>query len=56
MENNKIDLVVHGFSNPNDVKNQDEFFVYPKSINKFKEIHYCSEISTTDIMNKIKIN
>lgn len=56
MEKNNIDLVVHGFSNPNDANKQDEFFAYPKSVNKFKEIHYCTEISTTDIMNKIKIN
>tara|TARA_B100001142_G_scaffold258823_1_gene260820 strand:- start:95 stop:517 length:423 start_codon:yes stop_codon:yes gene_type:complete len=56
MEKYNIDLVVHGFSNPNDANKQDEFFAYPKSINKFKEIHYCTEISTTDIMNKIKIN
>ena len=53
MEKNNIDLVVHGFSNPNDANKQDKFFAYPKSINKFKEIDYCTEISTTDIMNKI---
>jgi len=56
MEKNNIDLVVHGFSNPNDANKQDEFFTYPKSINKFKEIQYCSEISTTNIINKINSN
>ena len=54
MEEHNIDLVVHGFSNPNDLNNQTEFFKYPQSINKFKEIEYCKEISTTDIINKIK--
>ena len=49
-----IDLVVHGFSNENDKNNQGEFFSYPKSINKFQEIEYCKDISTTDIINKIK--
>ena len=53
MENNNIDLVVHGFSNKNDINNQNKFFMYPKSINKFKEIEYCNEINTTDIINKI---
>ena len=53
MDKYKIDLVVHGFSNPNDSSNQEEFFAYPKSINKFKEIQYYSELSTTDIINNI---
>ena len=53
MEKNKIDLVVHGFSNLNDANKQDKFFAYPKSINKFKEIEYCNEISTTDMIYKI---
>lgn len=54
MEKYNIDLVVHGFNNPNDVNKQDEFFKYPKSINKFKEMEYCYDCSTTDIINKIK--
>ena len=56
MEKHKIDLVVHSFSNSNDKNNQDEFFKYPKSINKFREIDYCNEISTTSIINNIKKN
>lgn len=48
-----IDLVVHGFSNQDDAIKQDIYFQYPKSINKFKEIEYCNECSTTDIINKI---
>ena len=53
MDDNKIDLIVHGFSNKADENKQDEFFKYPKSVNKFKTISYCSEISTTSIINKI---
>lgn len=53
MDKYKIDLVVHGFSNPDDSSKQGEFFEYPKSINKFKEIQYYSELSTTDIINSI---
>ena len=54
MEENNIDLVVHGFRNKEDENKQDEFFYYPKSINKFKTIQYCMEISTTEIIEKIK--
>ena len=53
MEKNKIDYIVHGFSNENDSNTQNNFFKYPKSINKFIEIEYCGEISTTEIINKI---
>lgn len=53
IEKNKIDLVVHSFCNPEDANKQDDFFAYPKSINKFKEIEYCNEISTSDIIDKI---
>lgn len=53
MDKHKIDLVIHGFSNPEDADKQADFFQYPKSINKFKEIEYCSEISTTEIIQKI---
>ena len=56
MQQNKIDLVVHGFSNVNDKIKQNDFFKYPISVNKFKEIEYCKEISTTDIINNIKKN
>ena len=53
MNTYNIDLVVHAFNNPEDANKQDDFFKYPKSINKFKEISYCYECSTTTIINKI---
>lgn len=54
MDTYNIDLIVHGFSNINDADNQDICFKYPKSINKFQEIKYTTEISTSDIIKKIK--
>ena len=54
LEKYKIDLVVHGFSNPKDSQNQDDFFKIPKLLNKFMEVPYYSKISTTDIMKKIR--
>ena len=53
MEEYKIDVVVHAFLNKNDENKQDEFFRYPKSINKFQTISYCNEISTSEIIKKI---
>lgn len=53
MEEYKIDVVVHAFLNNNDENKQDEFFRYPKSINKFQTISYCNEISTSEIIKKI---
>jgi len=55
MEQYNIDLVVHGFSNPSDSSKQEDFFKYPKEINKFMEIPYYSKISTTDIIKKINL-
>jgi len=56
IKENKIDLVVHGFSNDADREKQKDFF---KEINEngyFKEIEYYSKISTTDLIKKIVIN
>jgi hypothetical protein len=52
--NNKIDLVVHGFSNSADSAKQSEFFRVPISLGKFKEIPYYDKISSSDIIRKIK--
>ena len=49
---NKIEKVVHGFSCEEDKKKQQDFF--KDIINKFEEIPYNDEISTTDIINEIK--
>jgi len=55
MDRYNIDYVVHAFGSKNDSTTQDFFFfTYPKSINKFIEIDYCLEASTTEIIKKIK--
>ena len=54
LNSHNIDLVVHGFSNKEDIEKQKEFFSIPVSLNKFKSISYYNKISTTDIINKIK--
>jgi len=56
LEKNKIDLVVHGFVNDNDRNKQKDFFAKIVEIEKFKEIEYYSETSTTKIIKNIKDN
>ena len=51
---NRIDLVVHGFSNSADSAKQTNFFRVPISLGKFKEIPYYDKISSSDIIRKIK--
>jgi len=52
---NKIDIVIHGFSNDNDYEKQKEFFKDPIEMGIFKRIKYYQPISTTDIIKKIKL-
>lgn len=54
IEENNIDLVVHGFSNDDDWNKQKKFFEYLIKENKFERIEYYDKISTTEILNKIK--
>jgi choline-phosphate cytidylyltransferase len=54
MLENKIDYVIHSFSNASDEGVQDEFFKVPIQMGKFKKIQYYSSISTTDIIKRIK--
>jgi cytidyltransferase-like protein len=54
IEKNKIDMVVHGFSNDTDREKQKLFFAQLIDSGKFKEIDYYSKISTTDIIKKLK--
>ena len=54
INNNKIDLIVHGFSNIEDSEKQNEFFEIPIKLNKFETLPYYSKISTTEIIKKIK--
>jgi choline-phosphate cytidylyltransferase len=53
IKENKIDLVVHGFSSDTDREKQKEFFKEIQENGYFKEIEYYSKISTTDIINRI---
>ena len=56
INNNNIDLVVHGYVNKEDEEKQDSFFKIPKHLNKYKTIPYSYIESTTSIINKIKDN
>lgn len=49
-----IDVVVHGFSNPQDKQKQESFYETPQRLGKFMEIDYFSPVSTTDIINRIQ--
>ena len=56
LEEHKIDYVVHGFVNKEDILKQSDFYEVPKKLNKFIEIEYYKPISTTAIINKIISN
>tara|TARA_B100001094_G_C18111697_1_gene761562 strand:+ start:125 stop:541 length:417 start_codon:yes stop_codon:yes gene_type:complete len=56
IEENNIDMIVHAFSSDQDFEKQKDFFKIPIQLNKFTKIDYYDKISTTDIINKIKIN
>jgi len=53
---NRIDIVIHGFSNEEDYENQKEFFKIPIEMGVFKKGNYYSKISTTEIIKNIKDN
>lgn len=53
--NNKITKVVHGFSDKTDIDKQKEFFKVPMNMNIFFNIGYYDKISTTSIIQKIKL-
>ena len=48
-----IHLVVHGFADEEDYTKQQSFFQVPISMNKFKQIQYYDEESSSDIMKRI---
>jgi cytidyltransferase-like protein len=54
LDENKIDLVVHSFSDEADFERQKDFFKVCIDNNKFKKINYYTKTSTTNIINKIK--
>tara|TARA_B110000483_G_scaffold64654_1_gene80515 strand:+ start:1299 stop:1751 length:453 start_codon:yes stop_codon:yes gene_type:complete len=51
---NNIDLVVHGFSDESDINKQSDFFTAAIQLNKFEPMPYYKLISTTNIIDKIK--
>ena len=53
MQENYIDLVVHGFGCDLDAERQAAFFEYPMSAGKFERIPYYDGQSTTEIMRRI---
>ena len=53
INNNKIDLVIHAFSNMSDFEKQKQFFEIPVRLNKMKVIEYNKGISTTNIIKDI---
>ena len=54
VKRNKIDIIVHGFSDSKDKEKQDEFTKEVENI--FETIPYYSYSSTTGLINKIKEN
>lgn len=54
MQERGIDLVVHGFADPEDLNKQREFFQIAMDEGKFEEISYYSHLSTTDIIQRIR--
>ena len=53
LEEHNIDMVVHG--NDYSDENIQKYYGVPSRLNKFKTIAYTPSISTTEIINKIKI-
>jgi len=54
MKVNKFDLVMHGFSDKNDVEVQSKFFKVALDLNMFESMPYYQESSTTDIIERVK--
>ena len=55
MQDNGIDLVVHGFADEADAERQRCFFEVPMNMGKYRRIQYYEGLSTTDIINKIRL-
>jgi cytidyltransferase-like protein len=56
IQENNIDLIVHGFSNDDDRNKQYIYFKDIINSGKFKEIQYYDGISTSQIIYRIKSN
>ena len=55
LEDNNIDLVVHGFSNKNDFEKQKHHYQDIIDLGIFRYIEYHKDESTTNIINKCKL-
>lgn len=53
---NNIDMIVHAFSNINDIEKQKIYFEVPIRLNKMKVIEYNKGVSTTKIIENLKTN
>ena len=56
INNHNIDLIVHAFSNINDIEKQKIYFEVPIRLNKMKVIEYNKGVSTTKIIENLKTN
>lgn len=56
IKENGIDIVVHGFADDEDYDKQKHMHKELIDMGIFERIKYTTEISTTEIMNKIKTN
>jgi cytidyltransferase-like protein len=56
MNKNKLDLIIHAFSDDSDLEKQKEYFEVPIRLNKMKVIPYNSGISTTMLINSLNNN
>ena len=52
---NNIDMIVHAFSNINDIKKQTIYFEVPIRLNKMKVIEYNKGVSTTTIIANLDL-
>ena len=53
MNKNNIDMIVHAFSNINDIEKQKKYFEVPIRLNKMKVIEYNKGVSTTNIIENL---
>tara|TARA_B110000483_G_scaffold238304_1_gene314659 strand:+ start:378 stop:1379 length:1002 start_codon:yes stop_codon:yes gene_type:complete len=56
MDKHNIDYVFHAFLNSTDSAKQSIFYEIPKKLNKFIEIEYNKDISTTKIIEKMNLD
>jgi cytidyltransferase-like protein len=51
-----IDMIVHAFSNSNDIEKQQSYFAVPIRLNKMKVIDYNQGVSTSNIIENLTNN